>query len=72
MSTAVRQILDQILGLPQDQRAEFDSELSRIEEAEWLAVIGEAREQARQRGIDDEAVARALETMRYGDTPPES
>jgi hypothetical protein len=67
MSTAVRDILDQIIRLPQEQRAEFESELSRIQEAEWRALIADARQTARQRGIDDDAIARAVESLRYPD-----
>ena len=67
MSSAVQEILDQILRLPQEQRAEFDSELSRIEEAEWTAMVTDARRVARERGIDDDAITRAVETLRYGD-----
>ncbi len=65
MSTAVREILDQILGLPQEQRAELDSELSRIQEAEWIALVTDARQLARQRGLDDGAIALAVESLRY-------
>lgn len=70
MSTAVRELLDRILSLPQEQRAEFDSELSRIEEAEWAEIITHARKTARQRGIDDDAIARTVESLRYGDARP--
>jgi hypothetical protein len=39
MSTAVQEILKQILRLPEEQRAEFDSKLSRLEEEEWIALV---------------------------------
>ena len=70
MSTAVREILDQILRLPQDQRAELDSELARIEVAEWTTLLPGARAAARQRGIDDDAIVRAVESLRYSDAGP--
>jgi hypothetical protein len=72
MSTAVREILDRILHLPQDQRAELDSELSRLEEQEWTALVAEARHTARQRNIDDETIVRAVQSLRYGDGNPKS
>lgn len=67
MSTAVQQILEQIERLPQQQRVELQSELSRLEEDEWAGLLREAREAARERGIDDEAITRAVESLRYGD-----
>jgi hypothetical protein len=70
MSTAVREILDKILRLPQDQRAEFESELARLEEKEWPSLVDEARQTARRKGLDDETIARAVESLRYGDGAP--
>lgn len=69
MSTVVREILERIEQLPQPQRVELQGELSRLEEEEWLGLLSEARRSARQRGIDDEAIARAVESLRYGDDP---
>jgi hypothetical protein len=66
MSTAVREILDQILRLPQEERAEFESELARLEEAEWIAMASDARRWPEIRGIDDVAIARAVESLRFG------
>jgi hypothetical protein len=67
MSTVVREILERITQLPAEQRAEFESELSRLEEQEWQGLLAEARQTARARGLDDAAIARAVESLRYGD-----
>ena len=64
MSTAVRELLDRIVRLPAEQRAEFESELSRLEEQEWQELRTGARQTARERGIDDGAIARAIESLR--------
>lgn len=67
MSSIVRDILDRIDRLPEQQRAELQGELFRIEEDEWLGLLADARRAAHQRGIDDDAIARAVESLRYGD-----
>jgi hypothetical protein len=67
MSTEVREILERIRRLPESDRLELRSELSREEEQEWVQMLTQAREMARQRGIDDAAIVRAVESLRYGD-----
>lgn len=66
MSSDVRDILERIVRLPEAQRAELDGALARLEEDEWLRLRAAARQSARERGIDDEAIARAVESSRYG------
>jgi hypothetical protein len=67
MSAEVREILERIRRLPEPDRLELRSELSREEEQEWVQMLTQAREMARQRGIDDAAIVRAVESLRYGD-----
>lgn len=70
MSSDVREILQRIVRLPEAQRAELDDELTRLDEKEWLVLRAEARRTARQRGITDDAIARAVESLRYGGHDP--
>lgn len=67
MSTAVRKILDRIMQLPDADRMELTLELARQDEQEWAQLLREARQTARQRGIDDQAITRAVESLRYDD-----
>ena len=66
MSTEVREILERIRQLPESDRLELRAEMARAEEEEWAQLAGRARQEARERGIDDEAIARAVESLRYG------
>ena len=70
MTTLVRDILDRIVHLPAPERAELQSQLSRMEEDEWLHLLEEARRSAQERGIDDAVVARAVESVRTVMMPP--
>src|SRR5262249_38200831 len=65
MSTNVRDILDRIRQLSEAERLELAMELDRQEEIEWSQLLTEARQETRRRGIDDEAIARAVESLRY-------
>jgi hypothetical protein len=70
MSGPVQEILDRIQRLPEPQQEELRLELARQEEAEWSDLARAARETARKRGIDDAAIARAVESLRYGGSNP--
>jgi hypothetical protein len=70
MSGPVQEILDRIHRLPEPQQEELRLELARQEEAEWSDLASAARETARKQGIDDAAIARAVESLRYGDSNP--
>lgn len=67
MSTAVREILDRIMRLPDADRMELSLQLARQDEQEWTELLREARQAAKQRGLDDQAITRAVESLRYGD-----
>jgi hypothetical protein len=69
MSTNVREILDRIGRLSEDELAELRNDLARQEEQEWFNLVRDARREARQRGLDDEAIARVVEESRYGKGP---
>ncbi|MBC7819042.1 MAG: hypothetical protein IAG10_19305 [Planctomycetaceae bacterium] len=66
MSAAtVEQILQQIDSLDEDERRVLEERLAARAEAEWQQQAREARQIARQRGIDQAAIDRAVETVRY-------
>ena len=66
MNGPVQEILNRIRQLPEPQQQELRSELARQDEEEWSNLTKQAREIASQRGIDDAAIARAVESLRYG------
>ena len=63
--SAVRDILSQIERLPEADRALLESELYLRAEAQWQREATAARKLARQRGIDQAAIDRAVEQVRY-------
>lgn len=66
MSTAVDEILAKIKELPDDERLRFDELLAQEEDLEWREESAKARELAQSRGIDQEAIDRAVHAVRYG------
>lgn len=66
MSNAVQDILQRIDRLSAEDRLELDEQLARQVEAEWRKEAEAARLLARQRGIDQAAIDRAVEQARYG------
>ena len=66
MSTNVREIIDRITSLPDAERLELRAELARLEEQEWIQLSSQARQLARERGIDDATINQAIESLRYG------
>lgn len=66
MSEAVKEILDRIQQLPADDRLLLEDYLAQQAEAEWQREADEARQLARQKGIDQAAIDRAVEQVRYG------
>jgi hypothetical protein len=67
MSGPVREIIERIHRLPEAEQQELRMELARQDEQEWAGLLARARETARQRGIDDAAIERAVESVRYDD-----
>jgi hypothetical protein len=66
MSAAVKEIIDRIDQLPDDDRWLLEEHLAQQAEAEWRREAGEARRLAALRGIDQAAIDRAVEKVRYG------
>lgn len=62
----VRDILNQIDRLPEPDRLLLEQRLAERAEAEWLRETAAARTQAVERGIDQAAIDRAVEEIRYG------
>ena len=66
MSTStVEQILQQIDTLDEESRQLLDERLVARAEAEWSREASAARQVARSRGIDQAAIDRAVENVRY-------
>jgi hypothetical protein len=66
MSEAVKDILKRIHDLPEEDRLVLEERLAEEAELEWKRAAEEAREVARQKGIDQAAIDRAVEKVRYG------
>jgi hypothetical protein len=66
VSEAVREILERIQHLPATDRLELQDVLAQQAEDEWQREAEEARRLARQKGIDQAAIDRAVEKVRYG------
>ncbi len=64
MSEAVHEILERIQRLPADDRLLLEDQLALQAEAEWQREAEEARRLARQKGIDQAAIDRAVEHVR--------
>jgi hypothetical protein len=62
----VQEILREIESLDEEDRLVLERQLAQRAQAEWEQVAGEALQQARQRGIDQAAIDRAVERRRYG------
>jgi hypothetical protein len=65
-SAAVDEILKKIDDLPEAERIVLEQQLAERAETEWLREASRARELARQRGLDQAAIDRAVEQVRYG------
>ena len=65
-SAAVDEILKKIDDLPEAERLVLEQQLAERAEVEWLRESIQARELARQRGLDQAAIDRAVEEVRYG------
>ena len=65
MSQAVQEILQRIQHLPEEDRLLLDEHLARQAEDEWEREAADARLLARKKGIDQAAIDRAVEQVRY-------
>ena len=66
MSKGVKSILKQIDSLSEPDRRALERELDRRLEREWQAEALKARRQAKQRGIDQVEIDKAISRRRYG------
>ena len=65
MSEAVQEILQRIQQLPQEDRLLLEERLAQLAEDEWQRAAEEARQLARRQGLDQAAIDRAVENVRY-------
>ena len=65
MSEAVREILDRIEQLPAEDRVILEERLAELAEAEWKREAEQARQIARERGLDQAAIDQAIQDLRY-------
>ena len=60
----MHEILDRIQCLPADERLLLEDHLAQQAEAEWQRKAEEARRLAREKGIDQAPIDRAVERVR--------
>ena len=65
MSEAVQEILERIEQLPEDDRLILEERLAEIAEADWKHEAEAARRIARERGIDQATIDKAVNDVRY-------
>jgi hypothetical protein len=65
MSEALQEILERIEKLPAVDRLQLEDYLAHQAEAEWRREANEARRLAKLKGIDQAAIDRAVEKVRY-------
>ncbi len=63
---AVYEILERIQQLPAEDRRLLDDLLAQQEAAEWREEAARARRIAREKGIDQETIDRAVYAVRHG------
>ena len=68
-AAAVEDVLNRIRALTEAERDLLERRLDEQREAEWQRLAAEARREARRRGIDQAAIDRAVEEVRYGGRP---
>ena len=65
MSEAVSDILHRIEQLPEEDRLILEERLAELAEAEWKREAEQARQLARERGLDQAAIDQAIHDLRY-------
>jgi hypothetical protein len=63
---AVDDILDRIKRLPEEDRRLLDERLAQQEDEEWREEAAKARKIARDQGIDQATIDRAIHAVRHG------
>ncbi|MCP5119263.1 MAG: hypothetical protein GY953_51330 [bacterium] len=64
-AAAVHQVFDRIKRMSAEDRILLDRLLARLGEEEWRREAESARRMARERGVDQEAIDRAVDRIRY-------
>ena len=64
-ATAVQDILQRIQQLPDEDRLLLEEQLAQLAETEWRRTAEQARGSARASGLDQAAIDRAIEELRY-------
>jgi len=65
MSEAVREILRRIEQLSEADRLILEERLAELAEVEWRREAEDARQIARERGLDQAAIDQAIHDLRY-------
>ena len=65
MSKAVQEILERIEQLPEEDRLILEERLAERAEVEWRREAESARRIAREQGVDQAAIDRAVQELRY-------
>jgi hypothetical protein len=65
-SAAVDEIWNRIHALSEEDRLSFARDWARWVEEQWQSSSRAARKAAAEGGLDDAAIARAVEEVRYG------
>lgn len=63
----VYELLERIQRLPAEERRLLDDLLAQREEIEWREEAIRARQMARDKGIDQEVIDRAVRAVRHGE-----
>jgi len=63
--TLVRDILNRIDQLPEEDRLLLERRMTERAEAQWHREVAVALREAERRGIDDAAIERAIDELRY-------
>jgi hypothetical protein len=64
--TNVEEILRQIQELSENDRRLLEKRMAQIADEEWQLEVAEARRVAKEKGLDQAAIDRAIEEIRYG------
>ena len=64
--TTVQRILELIDRLSEDDRKLLEERLAQRVETAWLEEVEDARREAEERGIDQDAIDQVIEKRRYG------
>jgi len=65
-ATAVYEIVDRIKQLPVEDRQLLEELLAELEDESWKQEASKARQQARERHLDQAAIDQAVHRVRYG------